>query len=258
MRNFFRCLDAHQVSYLLISGQASILYGAATFSEDVDIWVAPTNQDVEAFRRAAIEAASRYHKLTPPLNLAFASKGHDFHFVVPDEEFGETYFDVMFRPPRVGTFRRSRKDAQVLETAWGKLPVVGIKDLVLLKRTRRLSDYEVISNLVEIELRRAAASGTQRRRTLKWTLQNSFRAETLSSLVPTFPDALSIARSLARDALEPLLDASPDVEGCRARLAIEIARTQSADVAYWSPLIAELRTLRAANELMPVGERVVA
>jgi hypothetical protein len=42
MRNTFRNLEASRVEYLLISGQASVLYGAATFSEDLDLWVKPS------------------------------------------------------------------------------------------------------------------------------------------------------------------------------------------------------------------------
>ena len=37
--SFFQNLDARHVEYLLISGQATVLYGAATFSEDIDLWV---------------------------------------------------------------------------------------------------------------------------------------------------------------------------------------------------------------------------
>ena len=39
--SFFQSLDTHRVAYLLISGQATVLYGAATFSEDIDLWVEP-------------------------------------------------------------------------------------------------------------------------------------------------------------------------------------------------------------------------
>ena len=37
--DFFQNLDARRLEYLLISGQATVLYGAATFSEDIDLWV---------------------------------------------------------------------------------------------------------------------------------------------------------------------------------------------------------------------------
>lgn len=38
MRKLFQSFERVGLEYLLISGQASILYGAATFSEDVDLW----------------------------------------------------------------------------------------------------------------------------------------------------------------------------------------------------------------------------
>lgn len=40
--NFFQSLDRNGGEYLLISGQAAVLYGAATFSEDIDLWINPT------------------------------------------------------------------------------------------------------------------------------------------------------------------------------------------------------------------------
>lgn len=42
MRSLFRSFERSGVEYLLISGQASVLYGAALFSEDIDIWLRPT------------------------------------------------------------------------------------------------------------------------------------------------------------------------------------------------------------------------
>ena len=39
MRSLFRALDSEGVRYLVISGQACILYGASQFTEDVDLWI---------------------------------------------------------------------------------------------------------------------------------------------------------------------------------------------------------------------------
>ena len=47
--SFFQHLEAEGAKWLLVSGQATILYGAATFSEDLDLWVIPTEQN--RFRR---------------------------------------------------------------------------------------------------------------------------------------------------------------------------------------------------------------
>jgi hypothetical protein len=47
--NFFQSLDRNQVEYLLISGQATVLYGAATFSEDIDLWLNPVEKNRDHF-----------------------------------------------------------------------------------------------------------------------------------------------------------------------------------------------------------------
>jgi len=50
--NFFQNLDARRVEYLLIGGQATVLYGAATFSEDIDLWIHPTRMELKRLRAA--------------------------------------------------------------------------------------------------------------------------------------------------------------------------------------------------------------
>jgi len=42
IKNFPSALMLKRVHYVLISGQTTILYGIATFSEDIDIWIKPS------------------------------------------------------------------------------------------------------------------------------------------------------------------------------------------------------------------------
>ncbi|MBN1672658.1 MAG: hypothetical protein JXR37_16570 [Kiritimatiellae bacterium] len=64
--SFFRSLEDHAVDYLLISGQATVLYGAAAFSEDIDLWVNPTEPNRRAFLSALAARRACYYKATPP------------------------------------------------------------------------------------------------------------------------------------------------------------------------------------------------
>ena len=107
--NFFQSLESLRVEYLLISGQATILYGAATFSEDVDLWVLPTDKNLEHFVSALRSVAATYYKLTPPLTVENLRRGHGFHFVLPGGPSGDVYLDVMGRPPRVGSFESAAR-----------------------------------------------------------------------------------------------------------------------------------------------------
>ena len=111
MRSFFRSLETEAVRYLLISGQASILYGAATFSEDVDLWVAPAAINIDRFIRALHRSKAVAHKLTPALTVRHSRRGHGFHFRVPSPGMPEWYLDVMGQPPRVGGFSAAARRA---------------------------------------------------------------------------------------------------------------------------------------------------
>jgi hypothetical protein len=117
MLSFGPDLESRGVRYLLISGQATILYGAATFSEDVDLWIEPGRENVRRLLRALAEARARVYKLTPPLTSNLLRRGHGFHFVVPAPE-GEVFLDVMGAPPRVGSFEASWRRKRSFETPW--------------------------------------------------------------------------------------------------------------------------------------------
>ncbi len=235
MRNLFRSFERFGVDYLLISGQASILYGAATFSEDVDLWIRPSLANVRLVLGALASCRARVHELAPPLEMRFLRAGHGFHFVVPGRPL-PVYLDLMGNPPRVGSFSECGLRARLLETDWGRIPVVGLEDLIDLKKTRRFIDYEVISNLVSIRL---SEEDSPSRKLLRWAARTTFRAE----------DRVMFLRSLG---------APTSLARCRTAIAREVKRLQARDARYWRPRIAELRRLRRAGMLWPEGEPVLS
>lgn len=73
MKNIFRSFERFGLDYILMSGQASVLYGAATFSEDIDIWVAPEAKNLERLLRAlAACRAACTNSLRRSGNVSFA------------------------------------------------------------------------------------------------------------------------------------------------------------------------------------------
>jgi hypothetical protein len=102
-----------------------------------------------------------------------------------------------------------------------------VEDLVALKRTRRLSDYEVISNLVRIRL---AQSSEPPRRLLQWAAKNFFRAE----------DRCAILRRLGD---------RPSLSDCRKQIAAEVVAHQARDTVHW-----RRRALRSLGSSAPVPE----
>ncbi|MCI0587325.1 MAG: hypothetical protein L0323_10845 [Planctomycetes bacterium] len=230
MRSIFRSLERSGVEYLLISGQASVLYGAALSSEDLDIWVRPTGPNLRRLLRALARCRARVHKLTPPVTSRFARRGHGFHFWIPGRPL-PVYLDVMACPPRVRSFEEARRRARPSRTPWGEVPVVAIEDLVALKRTRRLADYDVISRLVQIRL---AEEERPTRRLLRWAARHAFRVE----------DRLPLLRRLGGRSSDG---------ACRRAISREIAWHQARDSAHWRTRLLEIRRLRRDGRLLPQG-----
>jgi len=232
MRRLFRSFERFGVEYLLISGQASILYGAATFSEDVDVWIRPSVANARRLLRALVAGRGRVYKLTPPMTLRNMKLGHGFHFTLP-RGADTLYLDVMAVPPRVGSFVDARRRANVMKGLLGPVPVVSVPDLVELKKTQRFLDYDVISNLVASAVRDPAAPKS----VLTWAARNSFRPEERAAVLARLGRPASVAE-------------------CRARILADVGRLQSRDTAYWRRIVRDLGRLRRAGRLLETGTPV--
>ena len=260
-RNFFRQLKADKVRYLIISGQATVLYGAATFSEDLDIWLCPHHANVQRFVKALRTLRARYYKLTPPLTLSHLRKGHGFHFTLPAEDGTDWYLDVMGVPPRSFAFNVAWRRSIRMKTPWGMVPVVSVPDLVALKKTQRLEDYAVISRLVLALVNRSGLKPS--RRLARWAVQNIFSLTLLTELIQQQPWVASVSgcgragirafgsRIVKRK--KPGLDLEKRVE---QEMLARMAKYQAADRQYWRRIVAELKRLRAQGSLMMEGGRV--
>jgi hypothetical protein len=252
--NFFQSLNTGGVEYLLISGQATVLYGAATFSEDIDIWIDPTPGNCEKFLSVLRSVKARYYKLTPLLTVANLNRGHGFHFLFSDDDRAEVFLDVMGVPPRVPPFENAVSSAHWMETQWGKVHTIGLKHLVEIKKTQRLEDYPIISNLALAWFDQPECNGTSA--DFDWALENIF---TLTALRTFFeehgtaktnteivPEIMQFADCTASDHPVP-----EEIEGkLTVWMQQRMAALQRADRTYWREIIAELKQLRADAKLM--------
>jgi hypothetical protein len=256
--NFFQNLEAHGVAYLLISGQATILYGAATFSEDIDLWIEPSPENIERFRTALRQVRATYYKLTPPLESNYFTAGYGFHFLIGTEPGAGFFLDVLGRPPRSRAFREAARGSRRFDTEWGILPVLAMRELIELKKTQRLSDYPVISALTLRVLETSDITAE----TLKWAATNLFTVESFSSFNTRYPQwgqsppenlPLSLTQFAGR-AQEEIPDHV--IEEAARWMSAVMARHQIADRHYWRPIINQLRQLRRDGVLMPEGAAV--
>jgi len=255
MRSLFRALDGEGVRYLVISGQACILYGASQFTEDIDLWIQPASSNLASFLRAMARVKARVYKLTPPITLKYVRKGHGFHFRIGRDLF----LDVMGRPPRVGRFLGAFSRAREFKTDWGTLRVSAPEDLVLLKQTNRPGDYEAISNLVRLR----ALEDTEDLAVLRWALLNTFDVADLVDFALRAMDKLR--QWPPRPALHALLPVTaaarpPDRRIRRAAqlLAVEMGEAQERGRRYWRPIVSELKELQGSRSLIPEGTAVAS
>lgn len=258
--SFFRHLEQTGTEYLLISGQATILYGAATFSEDIDLWIPPSQPNLSSFVEALRASGARFYKLTPPFTVEHLERGHGFHFVLPDAP-SEAYLDVMGRPPRVGSFDAALNSARYFDTDFGPVRTVGIHELVELKKTQRPEDYPVIARLAAGHL---ATTAKPTALELGWAVENCLgltelrrllleHADSIAALTPPVAEPLSGA---AREVAETGELSSDAEDALDAWLERRISEYRRADRRYWVAIIDELRQLRRAGSLTPEGALV--
>ena len=260
--NFFQSLNVSGTQYLLISGQATVLYGAATFSEDIDLWINPTEEDRERFMAALHNCSARYYKLTPSFSVKNLQDGHGFHFLLPGGGEDDVFLDVMGRPPRAGAFAGSLATARWMETEWGAIRIIGIKPLVELKKTQRLEDYPIISKLALAWFDQPDA--TKSTDDLLWALENIFTLPELTILFAEQPAAVLAAVEQCNQEVGEFArevsgrgEARPSTERrVNDLLQRRIAELQMADREYWRDIIRTLKELHAAGELMTEGGKV--
>jgi hypothetical protein len=230
MRRLFSNFERAGLEYLLISGQATVLYGAAMFSEDIDLWIQPDRANAHKLLTALADCRARVHRLTPRLTVRNMQAGHGFHFVVPGRPL-DAYVDIMARPPRVESFRLAKRRSRNIQTDWGLLPVIHPVDLVEIKKTRRLADFDIITNLVVLYLAETTKPG---KTLLRWASKNSFRPE-------------------ERAAILAHLGQPRTVEQCAKQIAKEVSDLQAQDRGHWAGIIDELRKMRREGKLLPDG-----
>lgn len=201
IKKFFLHLTHKNINYLLISGQATVLYGAATFSEDIDLWISPEPENWQRFIDCLRKSKAMIYKATPPIKSEFIQKGHAYHFEVPSTKQESVWFlDAMGIVPRAGPFPVCYKNVNFYKTEWGKIATIGLRDLVQIKKTRRLEDYPIISKLVRQEYEGLRSRGIKDEDWI-WILTNSFETEDILFYLKEYREARKVCNSLPRECL---------------------------------------------------------
>jgi hypothetical protein len=232
-------LNKYKVKYLLIGGQACIIYGAAEFSRDSDFVILSATDNLARMRKAlkAMKAKPIY---VPILNEKYLDIGHACHFRCGVIDVQGLRIDVMARLRGCDEFSVlwGRRKRLSLKTG-GTLNVISLQDLVSSKKTQRDKDWLMLKRLVnnDIILKKYKAAPDR----IKWWLGECRNVDILVELAKRYH---SLAKEVVKD--RPLVASAikDDKDELFIKLNKEEARERKKDIAYWLPLKKELETLR--------------
>lgn len=231
----------NQVRHLLMGGQATILYGAAEFSRDLDLSIACDASNLAATERALRELDAEL-VLFPALVESYLRRGHAVHHRCRAQDVEGLRVDLMSSMRGCDSFDEMWERRAVLETAPGELvDVLSVRDLVAAKKTQGNKDWPMVTRLVEVDIMSAGNSSAIDPKRAAFWLAECRTPSLLVEIARRFPAA-------AAGSLRPAVIAAiaGDADAVARELLDEEQRERAADRAYWAPLRAEIEAWRRA------------
>ena len=108
-------LSTHDVRYLLMGGQACVLYGGAQFSRDCDIAILCDRQNLNRLKIALRELQAEPIAV-PPFEQEYLERGHAIHFRCQAEEVKDVRLDIMSQMRGAAPFEELWTRRTTLET----------------------------------------------------------------------------------------------------------------------------------------------
>lgn len=235
-----KVLREQNLQYLLMGGQACVLYGGVQFSNDTDITFLADETSLLHLQNALQELKATVITV-PTLDKKYLDQGLAVHFrCYPSGEVDGIRLDVMTKMRNAPRFEElwQRRTTFVLENEY-EIDVVAIQDLVQIKKTRRDKDWPMIRCLLESHYAcyRQESSPAQ----VDFWLRESRTPEILIEIAARHPERtreLQIERPLLQGAIVA------DQKAIRAGLNDEEMRERELDDIYWQPLLKEFHRLR--------------
>lgn len=225
--------------FLVMGGQACVLYGAAEFSRDLDLTIGIDPKNVQAVGNA-LKHLKAEQILVPGFDIAALDRGHACHFRCRLSGIENLRIDLMSRMRGCSDFEVlwSRRTIADLPEV-GLVGVLSLPDLVQAKKTQRDKDWPMIRRLIEADYLRSHINPTSEQ--IRFWLRE---CRTPALLVHLAKQYANDCRTLL--AQRPLLQnvGEGDISAIEAGLSQEEQLEREADQEYWSPLRAELTQWR--------------
>lgn len=242
IRKALSLIQASQVRYLLMGGQACVLYGAAEFSRDIDLVLLVEEANLEQFRTLLVSLQAE-RIAVPPFELDYLERGHAVHFRCHHPEADNLRLDVMAVLRGVDPFTVLwERRTTILGPDDDIYELLSLPDLVKAKKTQRDKDWPMIRRLVEASYfaGRAAPADTA----VAFWLRELRTPDLLIAVTQIYP---SPAQILTAERPLLALAAVGNRAGLETALAEEERQEREQDRIYWQPLRRELERLRRSE-----------
>jgi hypothetical protein len=233
----------NKVKALLIGGQACILYGAAEFSRDIDLTIMVSQKNLENLKKA-LEELDAERVFYPDLSEEVLLRGHACHFRCEREDVKGFRIDVIGAMRGVDSFLElwsRRREIKLPDI--GKVPVIGLADLVKTKKTQRDKDWPMIRRLIEADIYNAPDDPPDD--DLYFWFAECRTPELLISLAAKYPE-IAYRMSKKRPLLSSAIKGNQDE--VRKLLRDEEEQEREDDRRYWAPLKKQLEEWRLRRE----------
>jgi hypothetical protein len=236
-------LTTHRVRFLLMGGQACVLYGGTEFSRDTDIVLVPDPVNLAALKKALDDLQAEVIAV-PPFEEDYLRRGFAVHFRCAHPDAKGMRLDVMAVMRGVAPFDELWSRRLTMDVPGGQIDVLGMPDLIQAKKTQRDKDWPMIRRLVEAHYDAHQSAPTDdrvrfwlreaRTMSLLQNVANHYPA-LLAEIVPQRP-LLSVVGNAAGEAIEQALQDEERAE-------------READRRYWAPLFKELEQIRHRKKM---------
>lgn len=228
----------HKIKSLLIGGQATILYGAAEFSRDIDFVLLLDKENITNLKSALKELKAK-NIYVPPLEIPYLERGHACHFKCETEKLKGFRIDIMTRLRGCSNFNKLWQRKKIIKHPEGfSTNIISLQDLVQSKKTQRDKDWLMIKRLLSVSILKTKDEPNI---LINWWFCECRTPELLIELAIKYPEKckkLLKKRPLLKHALKK------DTPNLATELFSEENKERIADKKYWAPLQKELETLR--------------
>jgi len=227
------------VQFLLMGGQACILYGGAEFSRDIDLSVGIDATNLAAIRKA-LDSLRAETIFVPSLGEAVLRQGHTCHFRCHADGVEGLRIDLMSKMrgcPDFGYLWERRSIISLPEI--GEIGLLSLADLIQAKKTQREKDWPMISRLVETDIAQNIKKADEQK-IIFWLKE----CRTPAMLIQLAEENGELCKKVMSS--RPLLVAALDknIKELESGLLEEEMKEREQDRQYWQPLKKELEQWR--------------